>query len=125
MPSDSGVRFYLLDCDGFSKEVYNIQSAGEADTATSFTEMSNTCLKRSNCKESPVIIDVKVIDMDQNHHEIDQILRYWPAAWSALPAVRRCSEWVGLERSSVPDKPQSVSSADMQLDCRNYMGRQS
>jgi hypothetical protein len=65
-------------------------------------------LEEKQRRGSPVIIDVKVIDMDQNHHEIDQILRYWQQR-GALTAVRRCSEWVGLgTEACVSGQPERI-----------------
>lgn len=94
---DSGVDYISLDCDGFSKEVYeSIRKKGDRDK---FFKNVEYLLEEKKKRNSPVLIDVKVIDMDENHHEIDQIVEYWKNK-GAYVAVRRRSEWVntGEER---------------------------
>lgn len=91
---DSGVDYISLDCDGFSKEVYeSIRRGGNRDT---FYKNVEYLLREKYRRNSPVFIDIKVIDMERNHDEIDDILSYWQNR-GANVAVRRCSEWVGID----------------------------
>ena len=88
---DSNVDYISLDCDGFSEEVYEkIRVNASRDVFYNNVEYLLAEKKRRN---HPVIVDIKVIDMPENHHEIDQIVDYWQkrGAWTA---VRRCGEWV-------------------------------
>lgn len=96
---DSGIDYISIDCDGYSKEVYeSIRVKGNRDVLYSNVEYLLTEKKRRGSK---VIIDVKVIDMPLNHTEVDQIVRYWKerGAWTA---IRRCGKWVGVEDACNP-----------------------
>lgn len=90
---DAGTDYISIDCDGFSKDVYEaIRRGGNRDR---FYENVEYLLKEKRRRKSEAIIEVKVIEMEENYHEIEQIVRYWKerGAWTA---VRRCSSWVGF-----------------------------
>ncbi len=92
MMLDSGVDYISLDCDGYTKEVYEaIRRGGNRDIFYSNIEYLLQEKKRRNSK---TIVDVKVIEMEENKHEVDQIMQYWRerGAWTA---VRRCITWCG------------------------------
>lgn len=91
---DAGIDYISLDCDGFSKEVYeSIRVGGDRDIFYSNVEYLLEEKKRRN---SDTVIDVKIIEMEQNRDEIDDILQYWRkrGAWTA---VRRVSDWAGAK----------------------------
>lgn len=92
---DSGVDYISIDCDGFTKEVYeSIRVGGNRDVFYSNIEY---LLQRKKERKSNVIIDVKVIEMEENRKEVEQIIDYWQkrGAWTA---VRREASWNGNVR---------------------------
>lgn len=105
---DSGVDYISLDCDGFSKEVYEgIRRGGNRDVFYSNVEY---LLKEKYRRKSSVFIDIKVIDMEENHNEIENILNYWKER-GANVAVRRCSVWVGEN-----DKEENITRQNINID---------
>lgn len=94
---DAGADFISLDCDGFSKEVYEaIRINGKRDV---FYKNVEYLLAEARRRKSKTIIDVKVIEMEANRHEIKAIVDYWQKR-GAWVAVRRCSEWVLNEQDT-------------------------
>lgn len=92
MMLDSGIDYISLDCDGYSKEVYEkIRRGGNRDTFYSNIEY---LLEEKRRRGSKTIIDIKVIEMEENKDEVDLILNHWRerGAWTA---VRRCVTWCG------------------------------
>ncbi|MBO4901209.1 MAG: radical SAM protein [Lachnospiraceae bacterium] len=90
---DSGVHFISIDCDGFSAEVYEkIRVGAKRDDMYRNTEYLLQ-RKKERGLTSP-IIEVKAMEMDENKHEIDQILSYWRerGAWTC---IRRLISWGG------------------------------
>ncbi len=90
---DSGIDFISIDCDGFSKEVYeSIRVNGNRDVTYSNIEY---LLKRKKelGLEKP-IIEVKTMEMEENKHEVDKIMAYWKerGAWTTK---RRLISWGG------------------------------
>ncbi len=112
---DSGVDYISLDCDGFSKEVYeSIRRGGDRDV---FYRNVEYLLQEKYRRNSPVFIDVKVIDMETNHHEIDEILEYWQKR-GANVAVRRESKWVG---DSYEDEKEELKNSE-RIACGHGIG---
>lgn len=94
---DAGTDYISLDCDGFSKEVYEaIRINGNRDVFYSNVEY---LLEEAARRGSKTVIDVKVIEMEKNRHEVKKIVDYWQKR-GAWVAVRRCSEWVGNRRGN-------------------------
>lgn len=89
---DSDIDYISIDCDGFSKEVYESIRVG-ADRDVFFDNITYL-LEEKKRRNKKVIIDVKAIEMEKNKHEISQIMKYWSelGAWTAY---RRMSDWVG------------------------------
>lgn len=111
---DAGVDFISLDCDGYSKKVYeSIRVNGNRDIFYANVEYLLEEKKRRN---SDVVIDVKVIEMDENRDEIPQIVKHWSArgAWTA---VRRCADWV-FEKNPVGEPVQN----DNRIACGHLIG---
>ena len=89
---DSGIDYISLDCDGFSKEVFeSIRRGGDRDVFFSNVEYLLELKKLRNAK---TIIDIKVIEMEDNKNEVEKIMTYWreKGAWTA---VRRRGDWAG------------------------------
>ncbi len=87
---DSGIDYISLDCDGYSKKVYeSIRVGGNRDLFYSNVEY---LLAERDRRHSDTKIDIKIIEMDENKNEIDKITEYWKnrGAWTA---VRRKSDW--------------------------------
>lgn len=92
MMLDSGIDFISLDCDGYSAEVYeSIRRGGKRDTFYNNIEYLLQEKERRNLK---TIVDIKVIEMEENKHEVDLILNHWQqrGAWTS---VRRQHTWCG------------------------------
>lgn len=88
---DSKIDYISLDCDGYSKEVFeSIRCGSNRDVYYSNIEY---LLEERNRRNSNTKIDVKVIEMPQNKHEIEKILIHWRklGAWTAY---RKMSDWV-------------------------------
>lgn len=90
---DSGIDFISIDCDGFSKEVYEkIRVRAKRDVTYSNIEY---ILKRKQDRNlSKPIIEVKVMEMEENKQEVDTIMHYWKdkGAWTTK---RRLISWGG------------------------------
>lgn len=104
MMLDSNIDYISLDCDGYSKEVYEaIRRGGDRDV---FYRNIEYLLREKQRRGAKTIIDIKVIDMEINHHEIDQIIQHWRSlgAWTA---VRREGSWRGRIDLDHNDESQS------------------
>lgn len=91
---DSGVDFISIDCDGFSKEVYESIRIN-ADRDVTYTNIEYFLKRRADRGLKKPIVEVKVIEMEENTKEVDHIVQYWRArgAWTA---VRRLISWGGM-----------------------------
>ena len=90
---DSGIDFISIDCDGFSKEVYEkIRVNGNRDVTYSNIEYLLKRKKELGLKKP--IIEVKTMEMDENKDEVDQIMSFWKdkGAWTTK---RRLVSWGG------------------------------
>ena len=102
---DSGIDFISIDCDGFSAEVYEkIRVNAKRDVVYKNIEY---LLERKkfyqNKKGIDVpIIEVKVMEMQENKHEIQKIMDYWrmKGAWTTK---RRLISWGGVLKDLEPD----------------------
>lgn len=95
---DSGVDYISLDCDGYSKQVYeSIRINGNRDAFYSNVEY---LIKYKEKKHAHTIIDIKVIEMEQNKHEVEKMVDYWRkrGAWTA---VRRCGVWTDKSNNNI------------------------
>lgn len=97
---DSGIDYISLDVDGYSSEVYEkIRVGGKRDVLYKNIEY---LLKRKKELKKKVIIDIKVIEMEENKHEVDMILEHFRklGAWTA---VRRLISWAGEKETTNVD----------------------
>lgn len=90
---DSGIDFISIDCDGFSKEVYEKIRIG-ADRDVTYKNIEYILKRRKERGQSYPIIEVKAMEMEENKHELEQIISYWRerGAWTTL---RRLITWGG------------------------------
>lgn len=98
---DSGLDFISIDCDGFSKEVYEkIRVNGNRDVTYANIEYFLKRRKERGLKKP--IVEVKAMEMEENAHEIDTIVRYWRkrGAWTT---TRRLISWAGMIDELSPD----------------------
>lgn len=90
---DSGINFLSVDCDGFSKEVYEtIRVGAKRDVLYKNLEYIINLKKLRNQKYP--IIEAKIMEMDENKNEVEQVMKYWQSkgAWTTK---RRLISWGG------------------------------
>ncbi len=111
---DSQINFISIDCDGFSKEVYEgIRIGAKRDVTYANIEYILNRKKELGLKEP--IIEVKVMEMEENKDEIDTIISYWRerGAWTTK---RRLISWAGMcENIKIEDSENRVA-------CGNAVG---
>lgn len=99
---DSGLTYLSIDCDGFSKEVYESIRLG-ADRDVVYKNIEYILERKKELGYKLPVIDIKIIEMEENKHEVDKVLEYWRAkgAWTAK---RRPHTWGGnSEHISIND----------------------
>ncbi len=111
---DSGIRFISIDCDGFSKEVYEKIRVG-ADRDVTYANIEYLLKRKQELLVKDTIVEVKVMEMEENRHEVDQILAYWRqrGAWTT---TRRLISWAGMCEDI---KPKAQTS---RVACANAVG---
>lgn len=112
---DAGTDYISIDCDGFSKDVYEaIRRGSDRDTFYANVEY---LLKENARRGSKTMIDVKIMEMEENKEEIDTVLDYWQkrGAWTA---VRRCSTWV--DSDTVANN--KLGDGDSRIACGHALG---
>ncbi len=90
---DSGVSYLSFDCDGFSKECYErIRVNGDRDIF--YRNVEYILRRKKELGLDKPIIEVKIIEMDENKEEVQQVMDYWKerGAWTAC---RRKGSWKG------------------------------
>ena len=90
---DSGINFISMDCDGFSKEVYEkIRVNGNRDIT--YSNIEYILKRKKELGLNKPILEVKVMEMEENQHEVEEILTYWRerGAWTTK---RRLISWGG------------------------------
>lgn len=111
---DSQIDFISIDCDGFSKEVYEkIRVNGNRDVT--YNNIEYILKRKKELGLSKPIIEIKVMEMEENKHEIDQIIKYWRerGAWTT---TRRLISWAGLVDDIKPEL------RDDRIACGNAVG---
>ena len=111
---DSGVSYVSLDCDGFSKEVYEkIRRGGKRDVFFKNVEYFLNRRKEKNLTKP--IIDVKIIEMPENQSEVEQVMKYWQSkgAWTAK---RRQHSWGGSNEHA------TLKPKDFRIVCGKSLG---
>ena len=98
---DSQISFISIDCDGFSKEVYEKIRVG-ADRDVTYRNIEYLLKRRAELGLKEPIIEVKVMEMDENRHEVDKIIQYWRGrgAWTT---TRRLISWAGMCEDIKPE----------------------
>ena len=114
---DSGVDYVSFDCDGYSKEVYEkIRIGGNRDKFFKNVEYFLERAKKYKLdKIAPPVIDVKIIEMPENQHEVQQVMDYWKSkgAWTAR---RRMISWGGSNNHS------GLQNKDFRIACGMAVG---
>ena len=111
---DSGIDFISIDCDGFSAEVYE-KIRVNAKRDVTYKNIEHILKRKQERMASAPIIEIKVMEMEENRHEISKIVDYWRArgAWTT---VRRLISWGG----QIDDiRPQVV---DERIACGHALG---
>ncbi len=111
---DSGINFISIDCDGFSKEVYEGIRVGAKRDVT-YANIEYILRRKQELGVSEPIIEVKVMEMEENKDEIDTIISYWRerGAWTTK---RRLISWAGMcENIKIEDSENRVA-------CGNAVG---
>jgi radical SAM protein with 4Fe4S-binding SPASM domain len=90
---DSGIDFISIDVDGFTKEVYEKIRVG-ASRDVLYDNIEHILKRKEEQNLKKPIIEVKVMEMNENRHEIDKIINYWRerGAWTT---IRRLISWGG------------------------------
>lgn len=93
---DSGIDFISIDCDGWSKEVYESIRVG-ADRDKFYANIEFLLNRKRERKLERPIIELKAMEMDENKVEIPQILKFGRehGAWTT---TRRLISWGGQVR---------------------------
>lgn len=111
---DSQIDFISIDCDGFSKEVYEkIRINGNRDVT--YSNIEHLLKRKKELGLAKPIIEIKTMEMEENKHEIDQIIKYWRerGAWTT---TRRLISWAGLVDDIKPEEK------DDRIACGNAVG---
>lgn len=112
---DAGTDYISLDCDGYSKEVYeSVRAGGDRDT---FYANAGYLLQERARRGVGCTIDIKVIEMEQNKEEVGKIVQYWQerGAWTA---IRRRSAWGGES----PDRGDVDALQEGRIACGHLLG---
>ncbi|MCH5265242.1 MAG: radical SAM protein [Lachnospiraceae bacterium] len=90
---DSGIDFLSTDVDGFSKEVYEkIRCGGDRDVL--YNNLLNFAEKWKKREGKKPYFEIKVIEMEENKHEVQQIVDYWLDKGVGV-GVRVLGNWAG------------------------------
>lgn len=91
---DSGIDFISIDCDGFSKEVYEKIRVGAKRDVT-YKNIEYILKRKKELGIKKPIIEVKIMEMEENKEEIPLVLNYWRerGAWTT---TRRLISWAGM-----------------------------
>lgn len=111
---DSQIDFISIDCDGFSKEVYE-KIRVNAKRDVTYGNIEYLLKRKKELKLSKPIIEIKVMEMEENKHEVKKILNYWRqrGAWTT---TRRLISWAGLVEGIKPEEK------DARIACGNAVG---
>lgn len=112
---DSGIDFISVDVDGFSKEVYEkIRVGADRDVLyQNILNFVNLWKKRDGKKP---YFEIKVIEMEENKHEVQQIVDYWLDKGVGV-GVRVLNNWGGSLKTVKHDIKQE------RIACGNATGQ--
>lgn len=112
---DSGVDFISVDVDGFSKEVYEKIRKG-ADRDVVYNNVLNFVEKWKKREGKKLYFEIKVIEMEENKHEVQQIVDYWLEKEVGV-GVRVLNNWGGSLKTVKHDIKQD------RIACGNATGQ--
>lgn len=106
---DSQINFISIDCDGYSAEVYEkIRVQGNRDQV--YRNIDYFLKRKRERKIEKPIIEVKIMEMEENRDEINQVISYWrdKGAWTCM---RRLISWGGKydNKSEVNDNQYRIA----------------
>lgn len=112
---DSGISFISIDCDGFSKEVYEKIRVGAKRDVT-YSNIEYLLKRKKELETNGTIIEIKVMEMEENRDEVEQIIQYWrdKGAWTT---TRRLISWGGMCEDIIPK-----TSGEGRIACGNAVG---
>lgn len=98
---DSGISFVSIDCDGFSKEVYEKIRVG-ANRDVTYRNIEYLLKRKKELHIEQPIIEVKVMEMEENKHEVQKIIHHFRerGAWTT---TRRLISWAGMCEEIKPE----------------------
>lgn len=111
---DSGISFISIDCDGFTKEVYEKIRVG-ANRDITYDNIDYLLKRKKELNDTQTIIEVKVMEMEENKHEVEKIVHYWreKGAWTT---TRRLISWAGMCEDIIPEVKEE------RIACGNAVG---
>lgn len=111
---DSGINFISIDCDGFTKEVYEKIRVG-ANRDITYDNIDYLLKRKKELNVTQTIIEVKVMEMEENKHEVEKIVHYWreKGAWTT---TRRLISWAGMCEDIIPEVKEE------RIACGNAVG---
>lgn len=111
---DSGINFISIDCDGFTKEVYEKIRVG-ANRDITYDNIDYLLKRKKELNDTQTIIEVKVMEMEENKHEVEKIVHYWreKGAWTT---TRRLISWAGMCEDIIPEVKEE------RIACGNAVG---
>jgi len=112
---DSGIDFISVDVDGFSKEVYEKIRVG-ADRDEVYNNVLNFVDKWKKRKGKKPYFEIKVIEMEENKHEVKKIIDYWLEKEVGV-GVRVLNNWGGKLKTVKHDIKQD------RIACGNAIGQ--
>lgn len=111
---DSDLSYLSVDCDGFSKEVYeSIRRGGKRDKF--FKNVEYLLQRKKQRQQETPIVDVKIIEMPENQAEVATVMSYWQrlGAWTAK---RRQYSWGGSNEHA------NLTAKDFRIACGRALG---
>lgn len=97
---DSGLDFISIDCDGFSKEIYE-KIRVNANRDVTYANIEYFLKHREERGLKKPIVEVKIMEMEENAQEVNTVVKYWRdrGAWTT---VRRLISWGGMVNNISP-----------------------
>lgn len=96
---DSGIDNVHIDIDAFSKTVYEkIRVGGDRDKL--YANIENFLKKLEIVKGNKPKVNLKVIEMDINRNEVEQVLEYWKK-YNVTFEITEAHTWAGKIKESI------------------------
>lgn len=101
---DSGIDFISFDVYGYSKDVLEKICVG-ANRDVIYDNIDYFLKRKKERGSIEMVAEVKVLELKENKHELDQIIQYWrkKGAWTT---IRRAISWGGGVKEIYHEVPQ-------------------